>query len=64
MKGTHPPDQDGVYLLADGRFARFWLGQWRKPHTTSEAALSEERLDAFPSPQFRIAQHHRWTSAP
>lgn len=60
-RGTRAPGADGVYRLKDGRFSRFWLGQWRRPHMEVELAAKEELLDAFPSPQFRIKPQQAWT---
>lgn len=61
FKGTRAPDADGVYALSDGRFSRFFGGQWRAPNSDIAKAGNETRLDAFPSPQFRIKDHHRWS---
>lgn len=60
FRGTRPPERNGVYPLADGRFSRFLDGKWRVPHVDVHTAATQKRLDAFPSPQFRIKDHHRW----
>lgn len=61
FKGTKAPEVDGVYELSDGRFSRFLNGQWRLPNSDVSIASNEARLDAFPSPQYRIKDHHRWS---
>ena len=59
--GTTPPDVDGVYVLADGRYSRYFGGQWRMPSDDLQRAAVTEALDGFPSPQFRIKAAHRWS---
>ncbi|KKI35995.1 hypothetical protein VI03_24740 [Burkholderia vietnamiensis] len=60
-RGTTPPEKDGVYKLKDGRFARYWMGQWRKPDADRQKAEQQEQLDSFPSPQFRTQAHPAWS---
>lgn len=59
--GTIPPDADGVYVLADGRYSRYSGGQWRMPSTDLQHAAATVALDGFPSPKFRIKATHRWS---
>ncbi len=59
--GTTPPDSDGVYVLADGRYSRYWMGQWRSPSDDPALAAATETPDGFSSPQFRIKAAHRWS---
>lgn len=59
--GTIPPDVDGVYALADGRYSRYFGGQWRMPSTDLQRAAATVALDGFPSPKFRIKATHRWS---
>ena len=59
--GTIPPEADGVFALADGRYSRYWMGQWRQPSEDLARAAATEALDGFPSPQFRIKASHRWS---
>lgn len=63
FRGSKPPERNGVYKLADGRFSRFLDGQWRVPDADAQKAATQTRLDAFPSPQFRTKDHHRWIDA-
>lgn len=59
--GTKAPASDGVFEMVDGRYARFYGGQWRAPHVDWASASEETRLAGFPSPQFRIRPQHHWT---
>lgn len=61
IKGTTPPEKDGVYVLANGLFSRYLGGQWRATNGDPVKAAQEILLDSTPSPQFRIKDHHRWS---
>lgn len=64
FSGKKPPDCNGVYRLADGRFARFLNGLWRVPSADIQKAAMQTGMDAFSTPQFRIKDQHRWFSSP
>lgn len=64
FSGKKAPDCNGVYRLADGRFARFLNGLWRVPSADMQKAAMQTGTDAFASPQFRVKDHHWWFSAP
>lgn len=59
-KPGRPPPETGVYLLRDGRYARYASGVWYEPSMTRPAAADEARPAGFQSPAFRLQPEHRW----
>ena len=57
FSGKKAPDCNGVYRLADGRFARFLNGLWRVPSADMQKAAMQTGADAFASADSTLYGH-------
>jgi hypothetical protein len=59
-RGTKAPDNNGVYLLKSGFFARYENGIWYRPQPSREKAMTVTMPAGMQSPQYRTKEEHKW----